>query len=394
MGSNKALIDKGFIRPTYDDLLRGQIESAKTLFGADIDTGELTPLGKFMRLNVIDMAKAYEAIELAYYSRFPNTAIGQSLDRLLPFAGISRNPATAARHIVTMTGTPNFVVEAGFLVSTQSGVTFYLFDEAIINDDGVADAVFECTKRGQIGNVELGEITDIVNPSADVLEISHKSVDFFGEKAESDHAVRKRFMSTISGSGSATYDAIVGAIMRIRGVRGVLIDENDTDDTNANGVPRRSFETFVLAPKELIQNIADTIFSKKPLGIKTHGENEVAVADKGGFSHTIKFSWTTEIFLQFKIKVRVNSLFESDGEQQIKDNITQYLSYIVNGQTVVLTSLYGYIYSVTGVAYVVELLMSSDGGKTFTSDDVKCKLNEVPVVFPQNVFVEVVRNDL
>lgn len=389
----KSLTDKGFVRPTYADLLKRQIDRAKELFGADIDTGELTPLGKFIRLSVYDLAQAYEELEVTYFARFPNTSSGQSLDRLMPFAGITRNPATPSRQKVTLTGTPDFTIKAGFLVGTQGGINFYLFDETTLNAEGKASAVVECTQRGEVGNVPAGAITEIVNPSVDVLAVEHTDLFSLGEKTESDYALRLRFMNAVSGSGSATLDSIRGALMRVQGVKGVLIDENDTDETNANGVPRRSFETFVLAPHELAQDIADAIFSKKPVGIKTHGSNGVEVVDKGGFSHTVRFSWTNEIMIYLNVKVRVNNFFESTGSKQILNNITQYIASLLNGQTVVLTSIYGHIYSVSGVMQVTELLMSSDGGVTFSSDDVSCDFDEIPRLPIENITLEVTRND-
>ena len=99
------LTELGFERPTYDELLQKQIERAKLLFGDDIDTGETTPFGKYIRINVADFADLYELAEKVYYARFPNAATGVSLDRLCPFVGISRNPATYARHKIRFHGT-------------------------------------------------------------------------------------------------------------------------------------------------------------------------------------------------------------------------------------------------------------------------------------------------
>ena len=46
------LTEKGFQRPTYDDLLAAQVARAKKLFGEDIDTSGQSILGKFIRINV------------------------------------------------------------------------------------------------------------------------------------------------------------------------------------------------------------------------------------------------------------------------------------------------------------------------------------------------------
>lgn len=77
------LTDKGFQRPTYDDLLTRQENRAKTLFGEDIDTSSQSILGKYIRLNVEDLAECYELLEEIYYAIFPGSARGQSLDRAL-----------------------------------------------------------------------------------------------------------------------------------------------------------------------------------------------------------------------------------------------------------------------------------------------------------------------
>ncbi len=65
------LTDKGFQRPTYDDLLTRQENRAKTLFGEDIDTSSQSILGKYIRLNVEDLAECYELLEEIYYAIFP-----------------------------------------------------------------------------------------------------------------------------------------------------------------------------------------------------------------------------------------------------------------------------------------------------------------------------------
>ena len=99
------LTDKGFERPDFNDLVAAQTARAKKLFGDTIDASENSVMGKFIRLLCYDLDNAYQELEQCYYARFPNTASGQSLDRLVAFAAISRNPATPAYHNITFTGT-------------------------------------------------------------------------------------------------------------------------------------------------------------------------------------------------------------------------------------------------------------------------------------------------
>ena len=165
------LTDKGFKRPTYDDLLENQIARAKNFFGDDIDTSELTALGKFMRINCHDVSKLYEELEHVYYARFPNTATGQSLDRLCVFAGITRNPPIRAIHTLKLIGDANTTVENGYLVGTNDNITFYLINDTELDEHGEAVAEFECTEAGVIGNVKVGSIDKIINPDIYVNSI-------------------------------------------------------------------------------------------------------------------------------------------------------------------------------------------------------------------------------
>lgn len=57
------MTDQGFQRQTYAELLEQQINRAKQLFGADMDTSETSVLGKYIRLNTADYAELQESLE-------------------------------------------------------------------------------------------------------------------------------------------------------------------------------------------------------------------------------------------------------------------------------------------------------------------------------------------
>lgn len=382
-----AFDEKGFHRPTYEQLLQTRIEQAKMLFGEDVDTSEPTALGKFIRLSVSDLEIAWQTLEAVYYARFPNTASGVSLDRLLPFAGISRNPATRAEHEIKLTGQAGTTIENGTIFSTAEGVTFYLLNDVTLGDSGTAKGVAVCTESGTVGNVAVGKITEIVNPISGLDSIEHTDVVTVGEDTESDSAVRIRFQKTIAGGGSATVDSITAAILRITGVQGCMLVENDTDETDDDGRPPRSFECYVYAPSEKYQAVAEAIFDKKPVGIKTHGTLSYSVADEGGSYHTIKFSEVTELNVYIKVAVKVNALFASDGVEQIKNNLLYYINSLSNGEDLNYTTLFGYIHSVAGVCTTTSLKTSTDN-ETFSTNDVVCSPSQIVRVKAANITVE------
>lgn len=380
------LTEKGYERPTYDDLLEMQSERARLLFGEDIDTNDNTPLGKYIRLNVADLAEVYEILEKIYYARFPNTATGVSLDRLCPFVGIARNPATYAQHTIRFTGTAGEYVPDGFQVSTATGnVIFHIYDGLLIGENGTVEGVVECEQAGEVGNVKIGSIDTIVNPAAHVENIEHIGIVQYGEEMETDTALRERFHNTISGAGSGTATSIKGAILRVPFVDGVEVVENDTDGT-VNGIPPHSFECFVLSPESQDTLVAEAIFSKKPLGIKATGDISVDIVDDSGVSHTISFSRTKKKDIYIHITIYTNHYFESDGIHQIKSNIAQHINNLKNGQSVYISSLYGYVYKEAGVVNVSSLEMSTDN-ITFNNSDITVNSEEVARVDISNIEV-------
>lgn len=380
------LTNLGYERPTYEDLLEAQIERAKLLFGEDIDTNDNTPLGKYIRINVKDLAEVYEILEKIYYARFPNTATGVSLDRLCPFAGITRNPATYAQHKVRFIGVAGEYVPEAFEVATADGsITFHTYNALLIGEDGTVDGIVECEQQGEVGNVAVGRIDTILNPDANVESIQHLAIEQYGEEVENDVALRARFNKTIQGAGSSTAAAIAGAIARVALVDGVAVVENDSDET-VDGIPPHSFECFVLSPESQDVLVAEAIFSKKPLGIKAVGDVAVEIMDDSGVKHTISFSRTIQKDIYIKLTINTNNYFEQDGVEQIKDYIAQYINTLKNGDDVYLSSIYGYIYKAAGVVNVSSLTMSTDGS-TYSTSDVAVNSNEVARIDTANIEV-------
>lgn len=359
------LTEKGYKRRTYQEILASKIALCKELFGEDIDVSDLTPLGKYLRINTYDQADTEELAELIYYAIFPNTATGTSLDRLCPFAGISRNPATAARYNVNVLGTTGTTVPIGFLVGTESGIQFYNTMESTIGDDGTCEISVECTEAGEIGNVIAEDITVIVNPAANVTSIVGSVRTTEGAETESDVALRKRFEAARSGLGSCNETSIMSALVRIEGITSAAVVVNEDSNTDSEGRPPHSFECYVAGDEDNIvqqQEIAKTIFDKKPLGIKTHGATSVTFEDDGGHSHTVNFSYVEDIEISVKLKVKVNTSYEGDtGNREIISNLTDYINGLGVGNSVVLSALYGQIHAVTGIMEVTELLLSTDG---------------------------------
>lgn len=379
------LTENGFERLTFEEILENQTERAKELFGEDIDTSDNSTFGKILRLFCLDAAENQELSELVYLSAFPASAKGVSLDRLVPLVGISRNPATYSEEEIIITGAADTVVPMGFLVSAGN-VVFHTIQDYTIGQNGTVTAMVECNDPGTVGNVAIGAIDTIVNPTAGVTSIEHTAIIQTAVDIESDYSLRNRFAQALTVTGSGTLDAINGAILRVPGVESVYISENSTDST-VGDLPPHSFKCYVLAPVTAKQAIAEAIFDKKPVGVQTVGEVSTEVLDSGGGSHTINFEWAETVQIYVRCTIETSSSLSEDNIQEIKDNIVNKLSAYTNGQDVTATSLYSAIY-IDGVSDVTSLTISSDG-TAYVSDKINIGYGQVARAIADNIEVTV-----
>lgn len=382
------LTETGYVRRTFDEILQDKIATAKELFGEDIDTSETSVLGKFLRINAYDQEMAEEEAEGIYYARFPNTATGTSLDRLCVFVGITRNPATASQYTVTVTGTAGTTVPQGFLVSTESDIEFSNTADTTIGTDGTCTITVECTETGTIGNISASDINTIVNPAANITSVVGTALVSSAVDVETDTALRQRFNEVKEGQGSCNENSIRAALLSVSGVTSASVIVNDTEETDSDGRPPHSFQCYVAGSNYEQSDIANAIFNKKPLGIKTYGDISVIVTDDGGNIHPIYFSEVTDVDVTVSVKIKINSDFNiTSGTTDISNAIVAYINSLGVGTDVILTSLYGYIFSVDGVEDVTELLLGTQGS-TATASNIT--ISQWEVAQCQSVTVEVV----
>lgn len=388
------LSELGFKRITYDEFVERLSQRSKEQLGEDIDVSETSVYGKFIRIIAYDLAAEYETLENVYYARFPNTASGVSLDRLCVFAGITRNPATYARHNIKVTGTADTtVLMGGLIVGNEDNITFYNENDFTIGSDGTANIIVAAVDSGTGGNID--NIDTIVNPVTGIASIEYVGLEEAGEDIESDYDLRKRFSVAVSGAGACNEDAIRGYIARISGIESVVIVTNDTNEADSDGRPAHSFEVYIYGGEGQEQEVADAIFLKKPLGVKAitteTGSNAITktVTDKGGFSHSISFSRVTEVAIDINVSIKTNSSYMTSGAAAIKNNLVEYVSGIGVGGSVVTSAMYSHVFEVTGVTEVVSITQAKSG-QTASTATINCDMNEVPITTATNITVTVV----
>ncbi len=379
-----AISDKGYRRRTLEEIVNAKIAKAKELFGADINTDENTALGKFILICAYDQYHVEELAEQIYYSIFPQTAIGQSLDRLGWGVGISRNAATPAVYKIKVIGTAGATIEKGFLVgidpeyigssiNTEEDLIFQNIEEAVIGENGECEITVMCTTAGLIGNVTPSIINRIVNPVTFVETVQGVDVVEAAADVESDYDFRVRYQKSIAGKGGCTRESIVAALISIPTVKDVFVNVNESVES-VGGLPPKTIACYINGGIDKRQEIAEAIFTKKPIGVGTHGDEVVAVSYGALTDYEVKFSYAESRDIYVKIELVTNEKFETSGNATIKANLETFINSLGMSEQLITTAMYGEIYKVAGV--VSAIVTTSTDGITYKADNIAVAVNE------------------
>ena len=389
------LDEKGFSRPTYDEIVESMAEKAKELFGNDLNTNETSLMGKMIRVVAFKVSEAWEDVEGSYFTAYLDTCRGLALDRIIPILGLSRNLAQPATGNVTFTGVAGYEVPFGFTIATEDNVQYIVTGECILDENGTGTVEVTCIESGVVGNCQVGDINVIVNPDENITSVTNEIAFTNGTEEESDYQLRERAKNSIGSQASSTINSIKGSLLGIDGVRAVAIYENNTNETDEMGIPGHSIKLYVYGGEDV--EIAEMIFNKKPVGIGIVGDVEISVEDIAGVPHKVKFNRPNEVSTYYKVNLTVNSSFPSDGISQVKTTILQYIGGLDNdnvfysglsmGEDVVYMKLVSQILKIDGIEDF-ELETSTDNAN-FTTSNIEIAANEIAKSSADNITVVV-----
>ncbi len=347
----------GFRRKLYSEALQERITRAKRVFGVNIDTSETSFLGKFIRNAAWDEAILWEEIEKVYKSAFVGDAEGSNLDGVGQYLTITRRPAVKAKGLVKFTGRDDTLIPDGFRVGTPDGRLYETVEIAYIKS-GSAEVAVRSIGAGKKYNANIGEVTEIINPTFGIESVDNLVPIEGGLDLETDEEFRERYKKSYSRGGGSTLPALTAAILDIDDVVDAEIRENTTMET-IDGMPPKSVACFVFGGTD--DEIAETVYKNKPAGIEAFGEIVKNIEDTKGNKHRIGFTRarTDEIYL----KVSLKKGEDYKGDEAVKRAIINYIggtdsdgiayNGLKLGKDVILSKVIGSMMCLGGVDDVV-----------------------------------------
>ncbi|SFU71317.1 baseplate J/gp47 family protein [Alicyclobacillus macrosporangiidus] len=373
--------------PTYQDIVNQLVADAQSIFGADIylqpDSQDYQWISAFASI----IYDSYLLAQAVYNSRGPATAVGSGLDVIVGINGLQRKPAVYSTCPVVLTGTPGTTITNG-VVGDVNGNNWSLPTPVIIPSSGTITVQATCQTEGAIV-ANPGDINTIVTPTLGWSAVTNTVAATVGSPVETDAQLRARQVMSTAQPSQSILDGLKGAIAAIAGVTRFAVYENDTNATDANGLPPHSICCVVEGGTP--QDIGNAIFTRKTPGCATVGSTSVQVTDSYGVATTIRYDVPTYVDIDVAITVKQLSGYTSDTTAAIQSAVADFLNGLPIGGDVYISSLWGAALSVNAAlsspTFSITSLQAAVHSQTLGTADIPIAYNQVARGNPSYVTV-------
>jgi uncharacterized phage protein gp47/JayE len=320
----------------------------KNAFGEDIKTAEDSTMGLLIKLNALSLTEQNELAEGVANAFNLSTASGSQLSNLVLLLGIQRQESAYSTVSLSCTAnTKGTTIPAGSLVSDDAGNQFATDSQLVVGASATGNVSATAVVAGAV-SAAAGELTTIVNPVYGWASVTNLAAASEGQSEETDAALRLRAQTVAERSSSVSVSALFQAISDVSGVTVVLVNENTTSSTDADGVPAHNVWCIVQGGADA--DIAEAIFEHKAAGIGTYGTTSVthydATTDR---NYSVSFSRPIDTNIWCTVNITTDVTYPADGDDQISDAIIAYFNDNFGmGDDIIHSRLYTPINTVAG----------------------------------------------
>lgn len=369
--------ESGIHIPSYTDIVDYLKAQAQAIFGADVYLENDSQDYQWISINARAISDANNALVIAYNQRDPRAAIGAGLSGLVRVNGINRNPATYSQCVVKVSGTAGTIITSG-IVQDVSAIQWYLPPVVTIPAIGYIYATAICAVPGAITAL-TGDINAIVTPTFGWDSVVNEQAATPGAETEIDAALRARQKLSTALPSRSILEGTQGAILDINGVTRARVYENDTNITDADGIPGHSIAPVVEGGDPT--DIVNAIYYKKNPGCGTYGSSSEDVIDSYGNIKTIQYTVPAYVDTRVTVTIKMLTGYSSAYADAIKAALVVYLNSLNIGEDVVNSSLWmaslSAIDSISNPTFAILGVVAAEGAGAQTTADVVVAFNKV-----------------
>ena len=358
----------------YDEIAAGY----RTIYGEDINLAADTPDGQRVAIEaqlVLD-SQSFGALE--YNQRDPDFALGQSLNSIIKLSGITRRPATRSQVDVLVVTDRLLTLPVDYAVEDELGQSWTTLAIRDLSAGTTTVTLF----AEDFGSVEADAAT-IINPVTVVIgvqSVTNPIAATVGIDEETDQDLRVRRNRSLETPRSSSTGRMFTALASLPNVIDVAVYENDTDVTDADGIPAHSL--WIVVEGGAVSSIIETMVKNKTGGKgmvgSVTGTFEEDVLRPNGSTFTIIHSMTFDRPVFVPVLVRLDATRKESGspidEALISQSIATRTFFI--GENLLASDLYRLAFDAGQNFIPTNLQISSDGGVTYTDGRLLSGLNE------------------
>lgn len=325
-----SVTDTGMSAPPFEDVLLSLEALARNIFGADIYLGADSQDGQMVATFAKAISDCNDACLAAYANMSPATAVGEGLSAVVKINGIERKPATNSQVVVTLTGAVGTIITDGQVGDSQ-GVVWNLPATVTIPVGGTINVTALAKDTGPI-TAEPSTLTRRLTPVTGWYTCNNAAAATPGQDVETDAALRRRQTQSVALAGRSLLGTIQGAVLDVSGVTAARVYENNTNSTDANGIPAKSLAVVVSGGA--VNDIGDALVATHSPGVGWSGTTPVTRVNNEGQNETVRYTVTSLVTAKAALNITALDGYNSNIGDAIKASIVAHLDALGIGQKV------------------------------------------------------------
>lgn len=384
---------------------KSKLEEKYLEIDPDWDIDPSTPDGLTIAAWSEVLANLDEEVINAYHAADPNAGIGQQLDKIARFSGITRKPATYSTASVLFRGAGLIEIPAGTLVRHRVTGTLWATDTTVVTSStGSARVSVTCRTPGeQTGNAET--LTIIASAVGGITSVINENAASLGTDEEKDSVFRIRRHETVALPGNNQIDTIYSSLMNLDDIKQVKIYENVDDLPDENGILGHSMAVFI--DGGLHEDILSVFAINKNPGCGLNRPNNSIPGKIDDVTETplgqpLKVTYFRPEYFSVYVMINIvsDTLSESD-KKTIKEAIVDYSIYgfidsvkfakkgFRIGETISAGRLYTPSNSIVGHSYFVESIFIGVSANSVDQITIPSKFYQLGVFSEENIEVNI-----
>lgn len=371
--------DAGLHIPTYADIRDDIIARFKGIYGDDLYLDNDSQDYQMISVFALKTYDTMQLLQLVYNNHSPKTAVGTALSSLVKLNGIERKAASYSTCVLTLTGTPGTTIAYG-VAEDNAGHRWNLPESLTFESDTIETSA-TCADIGAITAIP-GTITKISNPQYGWTAVTNKVPAVPGEPIETDEELRARQSISVAIPSQNMLDGTIAGIRSVSGVTKCRVYDNDTGETDANGIPSHSIAAVVEGGEDA--DIARQIYLRKGPGGGTYGSTTYEYTHIDGGKTAIRFFRPIYQAIDVHVTITKGTGYGDITKESIRVALKEYIESIGIGYSVSMTGL---IASVTSVitnrslpAFYLQSITAATSGSELKSEDIPIAYNAIATV--------------